>query len=151
LFCTKSNSSYTFGLQEGSESNLTYFFEFDISLYGLYARLYAPFLKAYFYDNLIEIAICYVLNNRSGFWRVLVVVLIVNTFSLPFVWFVFPWLTFLTYYEYILLSESFAVISEAILLRVLLMKISWKRALATSFVMNMASFSFGLLFPRLIV
>ena len=106
------------------------------------------FLKAYLYTILIELAVCYLMNRRFGF-RVLVVILIVNTFSLPFVWFVFPAIK-LSYPLYLLVAETFAVVSEALLMRILF-SISVKRALVTSVAMNMASFTFGILFPWLIL
>ena len=105
------------------------------------------FLKAYLYAILIEFAVCYLINRRFGS-RVLSVVLIVNAFSLPFVWFVFPAIT-LGYRLYVLVSETFAVVSEALLMHVMF-PTSVKRALATSVAMNMASFTFGILFPWLI-
>jgi len=105
------------------------------------------FLKAYLYTILIEFAVCYLLNRRFGF-KVLTIVLIVNALSLPFVWFVFPTIN-LDYRLYILISETFAVASEAVLMRVML-PITVKRAFATSVAMNMASYTFGVLFPWLI-
>ena len=105
------------------------------------------FLKAYLYTFLTEFAVCYLINRRFGF-RVVVVVLIVNAFSLPFVWFVFPALT-VGYRLYLLIAETFAVVSEALLMR-MMFPISVKRALATSIAMNMASYTFGVLFPWLI-
>lgn len=105
------------------------------------------FLRAYLYAVVIESAVCYLINRRFGF-RVLAVVLIVNAFSLPFVWFVFPAIT-LGYSLFILVSETFAVVSEGLLMRVLL-PITVKRALATSVAMNTASLTFGVLFPWLI-
>jgi len=106
------------------------------------------FLKAYLYTVLIESAVCYLMNHRFGL-RVLKVVLIVNAFSLPFVWFIFPTVG-LEYHLYLLVAETFAVVSETLLMRVLF-PTSLKYALATSIAMNMASFTFGILFPWLIL
>ena len=105
------------------------------------------FLKAYLYTILIELVVCYLINRRFGI-RVLVVVLIINTFSLPFVWFIFPAIK-LGYPLYLLLSETFAVVSEALLMRIMF-PTTVKRALVTSIAMNVASFTFGILFPWLI-
>lgn len=103
------------------------------------------FLRAYLYTISIEFAVCYSINRRISFERVLWVVMLVNAFSLFFVWFIFPTLS-VTYDAYSFVSESFAVVSEALLMRALL-PISIRRAFATSFAQNMASFIFGLLFP----
>jgi len=105
------------------------------------------FLKACLYTIAIEFAVCYLINHRFGF-RVLMIVLIVNAFSLPFVWFVFPAIP-LGYHLYLLIAETFAVVSEALLMWIMF-PMSVKRALATSVAMNMASFTFGILFPWLI-
>jgi hypothetical protein len=91
--------------------------------------------------------VCYLVNHRFGLGRVAVVVLAVNAFSLPFVWFIFPAIT--SYDLFLFISETFAMISEALSMR-LMFPTTVRRALATSIGMNMASFSFGILFPWLI-
>jgi len=106
------------------------------------------FSKAYLFTVSIEFVVCYLLNRRIGFRRVLGTVLLVNGFSVFIVWFVIPRLVF-DYLEYLLAAEGFAVISETILM-MKLVPLSSRRILATSFVMNMASFIFGFLFPRII-
>ena len=109
---------------------------------------FEEFLRAYSYTVLIELAVCYLMNRRFGL-KVLAVVLAVNTFSLPFVWFIFPALR-LSYLLYLLVAETFAVVSEALLMHKMFpMNVKW--AFLTSVTMNMASFAFGILFPWLIL
>lgn len=105
------------------------------------------FAKAYLLTISIEFAVCYVLNHKFGLKKILGSVTLVNSFSLPIVWFLIPGLAD-TYSEYVLLSEVFAVISEALLLRALL-PLSIGRAFVTSLAMNMSSLVLG--FPILLI
>lgn len=100
------------------------------------------FAKAYFLTVSIEFLVCYGLNRKAGLARVLGSVILVNSFSLPIVWFLIPSLM-VSYFENVLVAEGFAVISEGILVKALL-RLSWRRSMATSFAMNMASFIFGI-------
>jgi hypothetical protein len=77
-------------------------------------------------------------------WRVLITALLVNSFSLPIVWFLIPHLqTYWTYWKFASVAEAFAVVSEAIMMKPLL-PLSWRRAAATSFAQNMTSYAVGL-------
>ena len=105
------------------------------------------FLKAFFLTVLIEFLVFY-LFARKNVSKAFAVVLSVNSFSLPIVWFVIP-LIVNSYPTYAFLAEVFAVVSEATLLRILL-RISLKSAIALSATMNMTSFLVGLIFPFLI-
>ena len=76
------------------------------------------------------------------------VVLLCNSFSLPVVWFVLPYL-FHDYFRYVFVAELFAVLSESFLLKRLL-STSYARGLLVSLTMNVASFLVGWSFPFLI-
>ena len=65
--------------------------------------------------------------------------------TLPYVWFIFPMLASGT--AYMALAEAFAFAAEAVGYKFIL-KTSWTRALALSFICNAASFLLGLLFFR---
>jgi len=99
------------------------------------------FLKAYIFTIIIETIIINLLSNRS-IWLNTIVSILMNTITLPFVWFVFP---FLIYDKYICLviSEIFAFIIEATFLELLLLK-NWKGGII-AFIANQGSFLFGLL------
>ncbi len=85
-------------------------------------------------------------SAQTGRRRMLLSVGVANIVSLPIVWFVIPQFT-----SNILVLEGFAVLAEAgILYAMNRDAISFKRALGTSFVLNLASFLFGyLLMPIL--
>ena len=96
---------------------------------------------------LVELLVFYPFARNSvskGF----AAVLLVNSLSLPIVWFVIP-LIVNSYLSYAFSAELFAVVSEAVLLRILL-PFSLKRAMVASVSMNMVSFLVGLIFPFLI-
>jgi hypothetical protein len=107
--------------------------------------LFVAFLKAYVYTVAIELVVCYAINRQIGFKKVLWTVILVNAFSLSIVWFLLPKYS-VSYVEYLVAAEALAVVSEALLMKAIL-RFSIRRAFATSFAMNMASFFFGILFP----
>jgi hypothetical protein len=120
------------------------------TLYGCVVCLidfshFVVFAKAYFLTISIEFSVCYALNHKIGLKGIIGSVTLVNSFSLPIVWFLIPGLM-VSYSENVLVAEGFAVVSEGLLLRALL-PLSTGRAIATSLAMNMASFVLGLLFP----
>lgn len=97
---------------------------------------------------LVELLMFYPFARNLGASKAFAAVLLVNSFSLPIVWFAIP-LIVNSYLTYAFLAELFAVLSEAALLRILL-PFSLKRTIAASMTMNMASFLVGLIFPFLI-
>ncbi len=106
------------------------------------------FLKAFLWTVLVEFLVFYPFARNLRVSKAFAAVLLVNSLSLPIVWFVIP-LIVNSYLTYAILAEPFAVLSEAALLRILL-RFSYKRATAASLTMNMASFLVGLIFPFLI-
>ncbi len=62
--------------------------------------------------------------------------------TLPYVWFIFPFLFKDNHLLYILVSESFVVVVEMFLLSYFL-KLNLKNGLLLSFVANLASYSIG--------
>lgn len=107
------------------------------------------FFKAFLWTVLVELLVfCTFFARNLGVSKAFAAVLVVNSFSLPIVWFVIP-LIVNSYLTYAILAEPFAVLSEAALLRILL-PFSLKRAIAASLTMNMVSFLVGLIFPFLI-
>ena len=105
------------------------------------------FFKAFLWTVLIEsLVFCFL--TRINLLKALVVVLLVDCFSLPIVWFLIPFIAN-SDFSYVFMAELFAVLSEAALLRFLL-QFSYKRAMAVSVAINMVSFLVGLIFPFLI-
>ena len=105
------------------------------------------FFKAFLLTVLIEFLVLYLFARKKAS-KAFAAVLLVNCLSLPVVWFVIP-LIANSYLTYVFLAELFAVLSEAALLRILL-QFSYKRAMAVSMTMNIASFLAGLTFPFLV-
>jgi hypothetical protein len=101
------------------------------------------FLQAYLLTVLLETIALFVLL-RKGYAKSLLIrnSVIASTLTLPFVWFLFPYLGFSYLYQ-ILLSEEFAVIIEAIIYAKLFRGMSLRDAFLLSFACNMFSFSFG--------
>lgn len=62
--------------------------------------------------------------------------------TIPYVWFVFPYVITWPWSTAIMYSETFAFIIEAILYRVVL-KVSWRTAFLVSLVCNLASYLLG--------
>lgn len=106
------------------------------------------FFKAFLLTVLVEFLVFYRFKMNLGVSKAFAAVFLVNFLSLPIVWFVIP-LMANDYMAYALLAESFAVLSEAALLRILL-SFSYKHAIALSTAMNMTSYLVGLAFPFLI-
>lgn len=105
-------------------------------------------IKAYLLTASIETVVFYPFARPTSVPREISVVFLVNAFSLPLVWFVIPLLV--PYYSaYVIGSELFAILSEAILLKAIL-HLSFKRVILGSALMNLTSFSVGLLLPSLI-
>jgi hypothetical protein len=106
------------------------------------------FFKAFLLTVLVEFLVFYRFERNLGVSKAFAAVFLVNSLSLPIVWFAIP-LIVNDYLTYALLAEPFAVLSEATLLRILL-PFSYKRAIALSMTMNMTSYLVGLAFPFLI-
>jgi hypothetical protein len=101
----------------------------------------ANFLKAFLLACVAESTVLYLLVSKETAPRILRASLVANGTSLPIVWFVFPFLM-TSYNMYALLSETFAVLYESFILRILL-SVSWRRSLVAAFAMNMTSFVIG--------
>lgn len=105
------------------------------------------FLEAFILTYAIETPILYlVLRRFLTVKKSAVLSLLLNAFSLPLVWFVIPALM-PDRLLYVASAEGFAVSTEASLLR--LVGISWRKAIPASVIMNMASFSLGLVYYSL--
>jgi hypothetical protein len=105
------------------------------------------FFKAFVLTFLIESFVLYLFTSETAISQTVKVALVANAISLPVVWFVLPLL--ITYSTYVLLAETFAVLSESLVLRALL-TISYKRCLLAAFTMNLTSFAIGWIFPTVI-
>lgn len=93
----------------------------------------------------IEIPIIYILLRNNYDWHNIVSAgWAASTFTLPFVWFIFP-LLWLEYILQLMLSEIFAFLAEAALYKYLFNNIDWSRALLVSFICNVLSCGVGLL------
>jgi len=106
------------------------------------------FVLAYIFTVVIETVILLAIFSDKGFPCALMIrnSLIVNTMTLPFVWFVFPILlgTSLGYAAQFASSELFAFAGEALLYWKLFPSLKLKDAVIASFVCNLFSFLFGL-------
>lgn len=100
------------------------------------------FLKGYLITVLVEFLVLCPYARQTRRSTIFFAVLLLNSLSLPVVWFVIPFLIN-RYFEYLIVAEFFAVLSETVLLKVLL-RFSYTRAAAASLTMNMASFVIGL-------
>lgn len=81
----------------------------------------------------------------GGGWRAgrrLATVSLAQVASHPAVWFIFP-LFFWPRPLYLTMAESWAVLLEAAVYRLALSGVSWRKALAISFLANAASFAIG--------
>ena len=113
---------------------------------------------AYVYDFLtalvttisIELILVLLLTQYLGLivassrTRTAFVVVGVNILTLPYVWFVFPYLIRFNLHFSLFLSEVFAWLFEALLYKYLL-SLNWKKALFISFIANAGSFAAGYL------
>jgi len=107
------------------------------------------FLKAFLLTTLVEWFAFLPFGRPLGSWKTLGTVIVANAFSLPIVWFAIP--AFVTEYSYYaLVAEVFAVFSEALILLVLL-RLSYKRAIAASAFLNLCSFLVGSIFQRILL
>lgn len=103
------------------------------------------FVFAFFLTFIIELFVIWLILSRDFELKMLLqIVFLINLFSLPFVWFVFPY--FISdYTNSLLLSEIFVLFFEALLLSTLL-SLNFSRAVFVSFVANLISFLVGFLF-----
>ncbi|MFH1221723.1 MAG: hypothetical protein V1492_01425 [Candidatus Micrarchaeota archaeon] len=103
------------------------------------------FIQAYFLTILLETVLLFLLlRNRYPAKAILFNSLIVNTLTLPAVWFLFPLLG-LSYAFYLFVAEGFAFSAEAVLYALLFEKIDWRVAVFCSFTCNLLSFAVGAL------
>jgi hypothetical protein len=103
---------------------------------------YAIFLIALTLTLFLELltAVVFIFLTKTR-WRTLIYVLVANLISLPVVWFMFPQLPVHSLLA-LLSAEVFAVVFEAVFLN-LLGRLSLKKAVALSILMNIISFLFG--------
>ncbi|MFH1328214.1 MAG: hypothetical protein ABIH76_05150 [Candidatus Bathyarchaeota archaeon] len=102
------------------------------------------FITAYLLTILVEMLIAWLyMNKHLPAKKVLLSVLIVNTVTLPFVWFFFPQVMS-EYIFFIVFSEMFAFFTEAILY-VYLLKLKPFQAATLSLIANLPTFLIGLL------
>jgi hypothetical protein len=64
--------------------------------------------------------------------------------TIPYVWFIFPVLSYTSYFLYVVVAEIFAFVVEALFYRIFL-GLDYKKAFIFSFLCNSASFGAGLL------
>ena len=99
------------------------------------------FLIAYFLTLIIEGSIIwFFLNKKFSLNKLVLTILIVNTVTLPFVWFFFPFLS--DYLIFLMISELFAFIVEAFLYYKIL-KLKLIHAVKISLIANLVSFLIG--------
>jgi len=85
----------------------------------------------------------FVFKSRKLGWKRIVSVGLFASFStIPYVWFVFPYLTYWSRNTSLIWSEIFAFVIEAIIYRFFL-NLSWKRALLVSLFCNAVSYFLG--------
>lgn len=106
------------------------------------------FLTSLVFTDVIEtmvliLLVRFVLRNHAIQIRQMLFAGLYASFStIPYVWFIFPFLLVWPLNVFILFAEAFAFIVEAILYRVLL-KLDWKWAFLVSFVCNLVSYVLG--------
>ncbi len=69
---------------------------------------------------------------------------LINSITLPVVWFVLPPLLIRNYLLFFVVAELFAWLGEALLVKLLLEKVGWKRALIAALAANAVSAAAGL-------
>jgi hypothetical protein len=101
------------------------------------------FLWALLFTTTIEVLVvlllCYLLKKD---FRILIVSVLGNICTVPYVWFVFPVMFWYSSNLIVVSGESFAFLFEAVLYK-FLGKLSWKSALVFSFVAKLTSFLLG--------
>lgn len=104
------------------------------------------FVFSYFLTIVIETAVLFLLL-RQRYAPTLIArnAIIASTLTLPFVWFVFPFLGLGSWVLQTMLAEIFAVVAEAVVYQRLFAQISWKDAFLTSLLCNGISFSAGII------
>jgi hypothetical protein len=103
------------------------------------------FAFAYVLTIAIETAVAFLLlRKKYGAALIIRNSIVASSLTLPFVWFVFPFLGF-TWVAYTALAEIFAFAVEAGFYRVAFPKMGWPDAVKVSFLCNAASFAVGLL------
>lgn len=104
------------------------------------------FLKSLFITVTIETIVIYLLVYRESFKRStkLLSGTIPTITTLPYIWFVFPYFIN-NRLIYTILSESFAVLFEAVIIY-LILRVKFRYAFLLSFVANTVSYLFGLVF-----
>jgi len=107
------------------------------------------FWKAFLLTNAVEIPILYLFAYKMGVVKVFATGLLANGLSLPVVWFIMPLVTS-SYLNFVIFAETFAVLSETLILRKVLF-ISYKRSLTAALAMNAMSFLVGWMFPSLLL
>jgi hypothetical protein len=65
-----------------------------------------------------------------------------NALTLPYVWFVFPYLFLSSFTLAVVIAEFFAFLAEAVFYK-LFLKLTWKQALIISLIANLVSFILG--------
>ena len=110
------------------------------------------FITALTLTDVIETAalfllVWFVLKKREIRWQKIIIIGLFASFAtLPYVWFVFPFLIGYSYSLYIIVAELFAFVIEAVLYRFSL-DLSWRTAILLSFLCNLASFLPGMFIP----
>jgi len=101
------------------------------------------FISAYALTITIETIILYLLlRDRYGTGLIVRNSLIASSLTLPFVWFVFPWLGS-SWAVWTAMAELFAFGVEAGIYMMLFERMGWKQAVLASFICNSASFVIG--------
>ena len=106
------------------------------------------FISAFVFTEIVEVVglflfFRYFFSRKEIRWMEIIFTGFFASFStIPYVWFVFPFIINWSYSLYIIISELFALIIEAVLYHYFL-KLDWKMAFLVSFLCNLASFLLG--------
>jgi len=106
------------------------------------------FISAFVFTEIVEVVglflfFRYFFSRKEIRWKEIIFTGFFASFStIPYVWFVFPFIINWSYSLYIIISELFALIIEAVLYHYFL-KLDWKMAFLVSFLCNLASFLLG--------
>ncbi len=106
------------------------------------------FLKAWLFtvaiETLVVVLVLLKFNHKQAAPLKLIIgaSIAANSLTLPYVWFVFPYLFLGRYSTSLIISELFAWLAEAIFYKMFL-QLSWKKTLIVSFIANALSLSLG--------
>ena len=104
---------------------------------------------AFALTEIVEVPIVLLLTRGAPAWRRALTAFFATLATHPIVWFVLPELG-LGEGARLFASEAWAIGAEGVFYRIFLPPFTWRGALCTSVVANLASFALGLLYYRLV-